>query len=308
MQAEAPPLTSEPPALLKTYKWRTTTPAGDPEKLGGSPGSRRWARLQGWKRSYSHPDTEGDKGGDRSVAKATARRSLFQRAFSAPSRAPKGAPGGHEGTRPPLQRYLRSVGRRRGHGDTGGRAEAGGHEGTGPPLGTSPLPLVAPTSPDVTVWDVSQFSLVDGHLVPLGRDQEGRTRAGSATSEGVTRSPENETPPPSAQLGHVKGLLWKRLLRDKKSRGGTKSDAVVAVPEGDRVPSRSGSRESLVPPPELDLTGDNVIIRPVHGSVVGDRFCFQVITAQGTRSFGCSSVAERDRWMEDLRRAAWPDR
>ncbi|KAM4880196.1 RAS protein activator like-3 [Sylvia borin] len=178
----------------------------------------------------------------------------------------------------------------------------------GPPLGTSPLPVVAPTSPDVTVWDVSQFSLVDGHLVPLGRDQEGRTRAGSATSEGVTRSPENETPPPSAQLGHVKGLLWKKLLRDKKSRGGTKSDAVVAVPEGDRVSSRSGSRESLVPPPELDLTGDNVIVRPVHGSVVGDRFCFQVITAQGTRSFGCSSVTERDRWMEDLRRAAWPDR
>ncbi|XP_041333689.1 RAS protein activator like-3, partial [Pyrgilauda ruficollis] len=32
---------------------------------------------------------------------------------------------------------------------------------------------------------------------------------------------------------------------------------------------------SLVPPPELDLTGDNVTVRPVHGSVVGERFCFQ---------------------------------
>ncbi|XP_068853936.1 RAS protein activator like-3 isoform X2 [Aphelocoma coerulescens] len=165
------------------------------------------------------------------------------------------------------------------------------------PAGTSPLP-VAPVPPDATVWDVSQFSLVDGHLVPLGRDEEGswwsRTRATSATSEatnlypagrrdpdpdernprGVARNPENETPP-SSQFSNVKGLLWKRLLRDRKSRGGTKSDAVAAVPEGDRVPSRSASRESLVPPAELDLTGDNVIVRPVHGSVVGERFCFQ---------------------------------
>ncbi|XP_014117413.1 PREDICTED: RAS protein activator like-3 [Pseudopodoces humilis] len=186
------------------------------------------------------------------------------------------------------------------------------------PLGTSPLP------PDVTVWDVSQFSLVDGHLVPLGRDEEGswqsRTRTGSATSEAtklsptgrrdpdqVARSPENETPP-SSQFGNVKGLLWKRLLRDRRSRGGTKSDAVVAAPEGDRVPSRSGSRESLLPPPELDLTGDNVIVRPVHGSVVGERFCFQVITAEGSRSFGCSSLAERDRWIEELRRTAQPNK
>ncbi|NXF28079.1 RASL3 protein, partial [Rhodinocichla rosea] len=75
-----------------------------------------------------------------------------------------------------------------------------------------------------------------------------------------------------------------------------------------RVPSRSGSRESLVPPPELDLTGDNVIVRPVHGSLVGERFCFQVITPGCSRSFGCSSLAERDRWIEELRRTAQPNK
>ncbi|XP_039572758.1 RAS protein activator like-3-like [Passer montanus] len=296
-KAPKAPAAPEPPALLKSYRWRTATPGGDPERSGGSPGSRRWARLQGWKRSYSHPDTgdrggdrggdragdrAGDRGGDRSVAKASARRSLFRRAFSAPPKAPKV-----------------------------------------PPPGTSPPPVAA-VPPDATVWDVSQFSLLDGRLVALGRDREGpwqsRTRAGSATSEATNlspagrrdpepdlRSPRNEPPP--SQGSNVKGLLWKRLLRDRKSRGGTKSDqGVVALPEGDRVPSRSGSRESLVPPPELDLTGDNVTVRPVHGSVVGERFCFQVITPEGSRSFGCASLAERDRWIEELRRAAQPNK
>ncbi|XP_056365934.1 RAS protein activator like-3 [Oenanthe melanoleuca] len=313
MDPDPPPPAPAPPALLKTYKWRTPLQGGDPEKSGGSPGSRRWARLQGWKRSYSHPDTEGDtnrdRGGDRSVAKAGARRSLFRRAFSAPSKWPKGvgdARGhagtrgdtrGHEGTKAPpaLQRYL---GRRRGRGDGQER------EGTVPPSGTSPVP---PVPPDATVWDVSQFSLLDGHLVPLGRDEEApwrsRTRAGSATSDATALCHRPETDPPPS---NVKGLLWKRLLRDRKSRGGTKSDTAVAAPEGDRVPSRSGSRESLVPPPWLDLTGDNVIVRPVHGSVVGERFCFQVISPQGSLSFGCSSLAERDRWIEELRRAAEP--
>nr|XP_021405294.1 RAS protein activator like-3-like [Lonchura striata domestica] len=41
----------------------------------------------------------------------------------------------------------------------------------GTPLETSPPPL-APVPPDATVWDASRFSLVDGHLVALGRDEE----------------------------------------------------------------------------------------------------------------------------------------
>ncbi|XP_027767196.1 RAS protein activator like-3-like, partial [Empidonax traillii] len=52
---------------------------------------------------------------------------------------------------------------------------------------TPPVPL-APV-PDAPVWDVSQFCLVDGHLVLVGRDEEashrGRNRAGSSNSEGT---------------------------------------------------------------------------------------------------------------------------
>ncbi|NXG18852.1 RASL3 protein, partial [Grallaria varia] len=194
-------------------------------------------------------------------------------------------------------------------------------------------PMPPAPAPDAPVWDVSQFSLVDGHLVLVGRDEEAsyrsRNRTGSATSEGTTlypvgrRDPEpageernprgaargaEGEPTQSSQFGNVKGLLWKRL-RERRSRGGTKVEALAGTgPEADSVPTHSGSRESLVAPAELDLTGDGVIVRPVHGSIVGERFCFQVITGEGSRSFGCATLAERDRWIETLRRTAQPNK
>ncbi|XP_068277861.1 RAS protein activator like-3 [Nyctibius grandis] len=326
MEVEKPPLGLEPPTLLKTYKWRTAAPMGDrePERAVGSPGSRRWTRLQGWKRSYSQPEAGGPddgagKGHSTSGApKASTRRSLFQRAFSAPSKGTKEtrAPEGGKAT---FQKYLRSMAKRKGQVESGARGEQG-------------LPSAHGTSPNAPVWDVSNFSLVDGHLVLVGRDEElswrSRSRTGSATAEGTTaggrrdpdlaaderstrgagRGAESETSPTS-QFSNVKGLLWKRL-RERKGRGVPKGDT-VAVPDGERVPSRSGSRESLLPPPsaaELDLTGDNVIVRPVHGSIVGEKFCFQIITGEGSRSFGCTSLAERDRWIENLRRTVQPNK
>ncbi|KAM6330450.1 RAS protein activator like-3 [Alca torda] len=343
MEVEKPPLGPEPPTLLKTYKWRTAAPMGDrePERGTGSPGSRRWARLQGWKRSYSHPECDGpDDGAGKGSAssgapKASTRRSLFQRAFSAPSKGTKETRG-PEGGKATLQKYLRSMSKRKGHVESGARAEQVPHDAVPAGThGTSSIPL-AP-APDAQVWDVSSFSLVDGHLVLVGREEEAscrsRNRTGSSTSEstnlhpaggrrdpdlaadergsrGAGRSTESETSPTS-QFSNVKGLLWKRL-RERKGRGTPKVETPAAtVPDGERVPSRSGSRESLLPPPSaalLDLTGDNVIVRPVHGSIVGEKFCFQIITGEGSRSFGCTSLAERDRWIENLRRTVQPNK
>uniref|UniRef100_A0A8C3MDD9 Uncharacterized protein n=1 Tax=Geospiza parvula TaxID=87175 RepID=A0A8C3MDD9_GEOPR len=286
MDPDAPPAPAEPPALLKSYKWRTATPGTEPQKLGGSPGSRRWARLQGWRRSHSHPDTVGDTGG---VAKASARRSLFRRAISAPGKVAKGEGDtwGQRGTGGDTRGTRGDVGYRRGHkGDTWGQRRQEGTRGDTPPSGTSPVPPLgtspvppsgtSPVPPDATVWDVSQFSLLDGHLVPLARDNE-------QVSGDILVAPGG---------------------------GGISVSLGAVAPLGDTswVPSRSGSRESLVPPAELDLTGDNVIVRPVHGSLVGERFCFQVITPGCSRSFGCSSLAERDRWIEELRRTAQPNK
>ncbi|KAM6188679.1 RAS protein activator like-3 [Sarcoramphus papa] len=343
MEVEKPSLGPEPPTLLKTYKWRTTAPMGDreAERGTGSPGSRRWTRLQGWKRSYSQPESDSPDDGagkgssNLGAPKASTRRSLFQRAFSAPSKGMKETRG-PEGGKATLQKYLRSMSKRKGHVENGARAEQVLHDAVPASThGTSSIPP-AP-APDAPVWDVSNFLLVDGHLVLVGRDEEAscriRNQTGSSISEstnlhpaggrrdpdpaaderstrGAGRSTESETSPAS-QFSNVKGLLWKRL-RERKGRGVPKAETpAVTVPNGERVPSRSGSRESLLPPPsaaELDLTGDNVIIRPVHGSIVGEKFCFQIITGEGSRSFGCTSLAERDRWIENLRRTVQPNK
>uniref|UniRef100_A0A8B9THP0 PH domain-containing protein n=1 Tax=Anas platyrhynchos TaxID=8839 RepID=A0A8B9THP0_ANAPL len=336
MEVEKPPAAAETPTLLKTYKWRTAAPMGDrePERGTGSPGSRRWTRLQGWKRSYSQPESDGpDDGAGKGAPKASTRRSLFQRAFSAPSKVAK-EPRSPEGGKATLQKYLRSMSKRKGHGDSGARAERAHRDALPTPESTHSAPTapLAP-APDAPVWDVSNFSLVDGHLIHVGRDEEAscrsRNRTGSsestnlhpaggrrdtdpATEERNTRAAGKGTDSDASvtsQFSNVKGLLWKRL-RDRKGRAVPKTET-TAVADGERTPSQSGSRESLLPPPsaaELDLTGDNVIIRPVHGSIVGEKFCFQIITAEGSRSFGCTSLAERDRWIENLRRTVQPNK
>ncbi|OXB57396.1 UNVERIFIED_CONTAM: hypothetical protein H355_010737 [Colinus virginianus] len=239
MEVEKPPQSTEPPTLLKTYRWRTAAPMGerDPDRCPASPGGWHWGRLQGWKRSYSQPESDslddgvGKGGSNFGAPKASARRSLFQRAFSAPSKVAK-EPRGPEGGKGTLQKYLRSMSKKKGHVENGVRADKGSHEG-----------------------------------VP---DPEERRTAGKGTdSDGST----------SSQFSNVKGLLWKRL-RERKGRIVPRNESSAAVStDGERAPSRSGSHESLLPAPsaaELDLSGENIIVRPVHGSIVGEKFCFQV--------------------------------
>ncbi|KAM5309707.1 RAS protein activator like-3 isoform 3-T3 [Glossophaga mutica] len=276
---------------LTSYRWHT---GGGGEKGAGG---FHWGRLAGWGRALSHQEPI--------VNSQPARRSLFRRVLSVPSkesrpsrpRISKSFWGKHKS--PPLEPEP--------------RPEAS--ESEPEPEPASPQIPEAPT-PDVPIWNIGAFTLLDGRLVLLGGEEEGprRSRIGSASSEGSIqvamgnlRDPDRtsgKTEPEAAgphQVHNVRGLL-KRLKEKKKARSELGANA-----SRDGVPSALGSRESLATLSELDLGAErDVRVWPLHPSLLEEPHCFQVTWAGGSRCFSCRSAAERDRWIEDLRRHFQP--
>ncbi|XP_049733190.1 RAS protein activator like-3 isoform X1 [Elephas maximus indicus] len=287
-RASQPQLTA--PTSLSSYRWHTGN--GGEKGAGGS----RWGRFTGWGRALSHPEPV--------VSSQPAPRSLFRRVLSAPQKEPRTSRlrlsktlwGKHKS--PPLEP----------------EPETQHPEPELEPEPEPPAPQIpeAP-APDVPVWDIGGFTLLDGRLVLLGGEEEGlrRPRMGSGSSEasiqvavGNLRDPDRtpgRTEPEAAglnQVHNVRGLL-KRLKEKKKAR----SELGANTPRDGAL----GSRESLATLSELDLGAEREVrVWPLHPSLLGEPHCFQVTWAGGSRCFSCRSAAERDRWIEDLRRHFQP--
>ncbi|XP_024247438.1 ras GTPase-activating protein nGAP isoform X2 [Oncorhynchus tshawytscha] len=158
-------------------------------------------------------------------------------------------------------------------------------------------------------------------LVSAERSPRRRSISGLGSSEkNISLDVPNTSP------FKVPGFFSKRLKGSvKRTKSQTKLDRNTSFrlpslrpPENDRsrgLPKlkESCSDESLLSPGSaveaLDLgMEEDVYVKPLHSSILGQEFCFEVTYSGGSKCFSCSSASERDKWMENLRRTVQPNK
>ncbi|XP_071801964.1 uncharacterized protein [Asterias amurensis] len=164
---------------------------------------------------------------------------------------------------------------------------------------------------------IKTFITSPGRGADVNQDGVGRARRKSAPSGPIQMTTDASSP--SSKLSGIFPKRMKIALKRTKSVGKfDKHGPLKEEDEGSEMTSPHSikpthSHESLLLGPQtsldvFDLTANDLVIQPLHSSILGQDHCFQITTSVGKKYYSCRSASERDKWIESIRSAVHPEK